>query len=208
MRRPLTRRERRIAALTVLAMLLWAIWWLLIDSWFSGPLRDLNAEAATLREQQQGYAGLLAQVPQLHAELQRVRKDPASRSSLLAGTDPSAVAAELMQQAAEAVKAQSHVGPGCELTQRMPIVPEPVPGQAWRPVKVSLTLECGVEPLLRLLHGFEYGQPYLFVDHISVRRAATAPAQGGAGRLQVSLLLRGYLQAATIQAATTPGPRS
>lgn len=199
MRRPLTRRERRIAALMVLALLLWTFWWLLIDSWFTGPLGDLTAEAVTLREQQQRYAGQLAQLPALRAELQRARQDPASRSSLFPGDDPSAVAADLMQQAGEAVKAQAHVGPGCELTQRMPIVPEPVPGEAWRQVKVSLTLECGVEPLLRLLHGFEYDQPYLFVDNFTVRRAANAPTQGGAGRLQVNLLLRGYLQAATAQ---------
>ncbi|RRV10682.1 general secretion pathway protein GspM [Pseudomonas sp. v388] len=198
MRRPLTRRERRIAALAVLALLLWIIWSLLIDSWFTGPLGELNAEAAGLREQQQRYAGQLAQLPALQAQLQQARQDPARRSSLFDGDDPSAVAADLMQHAVDTVKAHSSTSAGCEVTQRMPMVPEPVPGEAWRPVKVSLTLECAIEPLLRVLRDFEYSQPYLFVDNFTVRRAASAPALGGAGRLQVSLLLRGYLQAGAV----------
>jgi general secretion pathway protein M len=208
MRRPLTRRERRLSALVVLALLLWTIWYVLIDSWFVGPLLALNDEARSLREQQQHYAGLLAQIPVLQAELQRARQDPVSRGSLFKGDDPSAVAADLMQHAVELVKAQSRSGAGCEVTQRMPIVPEPAAGESWRQVKVSLTLECGTEPLARVLHAFEYGQPYLFVDNISVRRATNAPPHGGAGRLQVSLLLRGYLQGSTVQTSTMQDPRS
>ena len=213
MRRPLTRRERRLSASIVLALLLWAIWYVLIGSWFVGPLLELQGEAEALREQQQHYAGLLAQIPGLQAELQRARQDPVSRGSLLKGDDPSAVAADLMQHAVEVVKAQSRIGAGCEVTQRMPVVPEPAAGESWRQVKVSLTLECGTEPLARVLHAFEYGQPYLFVDNISVRRAMNAPPHGGAGRLQVSVLLRGYLQGSTVQtstvqASTMQDPRS
>ena len=37
MRRPLTPRERRGAALLVLALVLGGGYWLLIDSWFAGP---------------------------------------------------------------------------------------------------------------------------------------------------------------------------
>ena len=61
MSRPLTSRERRGAALIVLALVLCAGYWLLIDSWFAGPLRDINAQADQLREQQLRYAGLLSQ---------------------------------------------------------------------------------------------------------------------------------------------------
>lgn len=59
MRRPLTERERRGAALIILTLVLAAAYWLLIDSWFAGPLRDINAQAQGLREQQQRYAGVL-----------------------------------------------------------------------------------------------------------------------------------------------------
>lgn len=203
MRRELTPRERRGAALIVLALLLWAAWWLLVQSWFLDPLSDLEEQAETLRAQQQHYAGVVQQRDSLQQQLLAARRDPSSRSSLLAGLDPSAVAADLMQYSLDRVKAHANQGPGCQVTQRMPITPEQDSGEPYRQVKVSLTLDCAMEPLANLLHDFEYGQPFLFVDNLSLRRSTSAPASGGAGRLQVHLLLRGYMQ----RAPTLPNRR-
>ena len=196
MRRPLNPRERRGAALIALALVLWAAWWLLLQSWFLGPLATLDAQLQDVREQQQRYAGLLAQRPQLQQQLEQARQDPASRSSLLPGDDPSAVAAQLMQRSAELVRAHAEQGPGCELAQRMPITPEQDTAQPYRQVKVSLTLECAPEPLRQVLHSFDYGQPSLFVEALNISRAANAQPTGPAGRMKVQLLLRGYLTAA------------
>ena len=204
MRRELTPRERRGAALIVLTLLLWAAWWLLVQSWFLDPLNDLEEQADTLRAQQQRYAGIVQQRTGLQQQLQAARRDPSSRSSLLPGEDPSAVAADLMQYSLDRVKAHANQGPGCQVTQRMPITPEHDSAEPYRQVKVSLTLDCAMEPLANLLHDFEYGQPFLFVDNLSLRRATSAPTNGGAGRLQVHLLLRGYLQQAPTQPERRP----
>ncbi len=201
MRRELTPRERRGAALIVLALLLWVGWWLLVQSWFLNPLNDLEEQADALRAQQQRYAGIVQQRASLQQQLQAARGDPASRTSLLPGEDPSAVAADLMQRSLDLVKAHANQGPGCQVTQRMPITPEHDSTEPYRQVKVSMTLECALQPLANLLHDFEYGQPFLFIDNLSLRRATSAPATGGAGRLQVHLLLRGYLQQATAHPA-------
>lgn len=197
MRRPLNNRERRGAAVIVLVLVLLALWYLLVQSWFLGPLSDIDSQIDDLREQQQRYAGLLSQRSSLQQRLEQARRDPASRSSLLPGEDPSAVAAQLMQRSVELAAKVADQGPGCELTQRMPITPEQDSAAPYRQVKVSLTLDCAIEPLGHLLHALEYSQPALFIDSLSVRRASNAPAKGGPGRLQVHLLVRGYLQAAT-----------
>ncbi|MHC8306331.1 type II secretion system protein GspM [Pseudomonas sp. PB3P13] len=194
MRRDFTPRERRGAALIVLALVLVAAWWLLVQSWFLGPLIDIEGQADTLREQQQRYAAILQQRDALQQQLSEARRDPASRTSLLPGDDPSGVAADLMQRSLDLVKAHAEQGPGCQVIQRMPITPEHNSAEPYRQVKVSLTLECAMQPLVDLLRDLEYGQPFLFVDNLSIRRPASAPAAGGAGRLQVQLLLRGYLQ--------------
>ncbi|WP_044901177.1 type II secretion system protein GspM [Pseudomonas sp. CFII64] len=198
MRRPLTPRERRGAALIVLALLLGAGYWLFVDSWFAGPLRNMNEQAEQLREQQQRYGGLLRQGDSLKQQLEQARNDPASSTSLLPGEDPSAVAADLMQRIADLINRHASTGAGCSLTQRMPITPEQDGAEPYRQVKVSLTLECGIEPLTAILHELEYQRPFLFVDEMSVRRDANAPAKGGAGKLVAHLLVRGYLQPAAI----------
>lgn len=201
MRRPLTSRERRGAALLVLALVLCAGYWLLIDSWFAGPLRDINAQAEQLREQQQRYAGLLSQGDALKQQLEQAKNDPASSTSLLPGEDPSAVAADLMQRVADLISSHATTGGGCALTQRMPITPEQDGAEPYRQVKVSLTLECAIEPLTAILHELEYQRPFLFVDEMSIRRAADAPLKGGAGKLVAHLLVRGYLQPAAVAEA-------
>ncbi|WP_426118098.1 type II secretion system protein GspM [Pseudomonas sp. DSP3-2-2] len=203
MRRPLTSRERRGAALIVLALVLCVGYWLLVDSWFAGPLRDINEQAEQLREQQQRYAGLLRQGDSLKQQLEQARNDPASSTSLLPGEDPSAVAADLMQRIADLINSHASTGAGCSLTQRMPITPEQDGAEPYRQVKVSLTLECGIEPLTAILHELEYQRPFLFIDEMSVRRDANAPVKGGAGKLVAHLLVRGYLQPAAI-AETAP----
>jgi general secretion pathway protein M len=202
MRRPLTSRERRGAALIVLVLVLCAGYWLLIDSWFAGPLRDINAQADQLREQQQRYAGLLSQGDALKQQLEQARNDPASSTSLLPGDDPSAVAADLMQRVADLISSHATTGGGCSLTQRMPITPEQDGAEPYRQVKVSLTLECAIEPLTAILHELEYQRPFLFVDEMSIRRGADAPLKGGAGKLVAHLLVRGYLQPAAAVEAT------
>ncbi|MFJ4064452.1 type II secretion system protein GspM [Pseudomonas sp. NPDC089996] len=197
--RPLNPRERKIVALGVLGLLLWAGWYLFVDSLLLAPLRDLDEQAQTLREQQRRYASLMLQQPHLEARLRQARNDPAQRDSLLPGDDPNAVAADLMQYAVEQVRRQASTGAGCEVTQRMPIAPadsdsDGARPEPYRPVKVSLTLACAIEPLAAILQALEYGQPSLFIDQLSIRRN-TAAAQGPAGRLEVHLLIRGYLQA-------------
>ena len=90
MRREFTPRERRGAAWIALAVLLWLAWYLLVQSWFLDPLAAIEEQADTLRQQQQRYAGVLAERDDLQQRLQAARRDPSSRSSLLPGTDPSA----------------------------------------------------------------------------------------------------------------------
>ncbi|CRM14642.1 General secretion pathway protein M [Pseudomonas sp. 22 E 5] len=196
MRRPLTPRERRGAALIGLAVVLGAAYWLLIDSWFAGPLRAMGEQAEQLREQQQRYAGVLRQRDSLREQLEQARQDPASSTSLLPGNDPSAVAADLMQRIVDLINSRAGLGGGCSLTQRMPITPEQDDAEPYRQVKVSLTLNCAIEPLTAILHELEYQRPFLFVDEMSIRRGPHAPATGGAGKLVVHLLVRGYLQPA------------
>ncbi|AZF43327.1 General secretion pathway protein M [Pseudomonas sp. R1-43-08] len=198
MRRPLTPRERRGAALLVLAVVLGAAYWLLIDSWFAGPLRSMGAHAEQLREQQQRYASLLRQGDALRQQLEQARQDPASSASLLPGDDPDVVAADLMQRLADLIASQASRGGGCSLTQRKPITAGQDAGEPYRQVKVSLTLECAIEPLTAILHALEYQPPYLFVDELRIRRSREAPSRGGAGKLVVNLLVRGYLQPARV----------
>jgi general secretion pathway protein M len=192
MPRPLTRTERRACALLILGALAASAYWLLIASWFSGPLASINEQISQLREVQHDNAQLLVRRGSLERRLDAVRTDPSSADSLLPPGDPSAVAADLMQQVSDQVTDVANLGAGCSVQQRMPMLSD-ASAEPYLPVKVSLTLECAIQPLVSLLHALETQRPMLFVEHLSVQRRPDAALHGPAGRLTVHLLVRGYL---------------
>ncbi|WP_455922602.1 type II secretion system protein GspM [Pseudomonas putida] len=193
MRRPLTSRERRSGAWLLLAAALAALYWLVVAPLFVAPLQGINEQMQTLGEQRQHYRQLLAQRQQLEQGLEAVQGDEVG---LLTGDDPSAVAADLMQNLAQRIKTNASRGAGCVLTQRMPIVTQQQDAAPFRQARLSLDLDCGIEPLMVLLQQLESAEPPLFVDELNIRRANSAPSSGGAGRLTVHLLVGGYLSGA------------
>lgn len=193
MPRTLTARERRIGAWLLLAALLALLYSLVIWPVYIAPAQDIHAQMQTLAEQRQHYQQLLAQRGALQQGLEAVQGDDVG---LLPGDDPSAVAADLMQTVAQRIKDLATRGGGCQLTQRMPIVTQEQSAAPFRQVRLSLDLDCAIEPLTAVLQQLESAQPLLFVDEMTIRRGNNAPATGGAGRLVVHLLVSGYLMAA------------
>ncbi len=194
MSRSLTRIERKIVALALLAAVLTGIWYIAVESWFLQPLRALSDQAETLADQHHRYALSLAQKDDLQAALSTTQADASSLASLFPGEDPNAVAADFMQYVVDQVSAVSSEGPGCEVAQRSPIVPAALTPEPYQQVNVSVTLDCGTQPLANLLHSIEYGQPSVFVDYLNIRRENANSSGPGPGRLKVQLLLRAYLQ--------------
>jgi general secretion pathway protein M len=201
MSRSLSAREQRALALGLLGTLLVSIYWLFVHIWFVAPLMSIDEQLSVLNEQDQRYSAVLARRDTLLQSLQDTRTRARGTVSLLPGDDPAAVAAELMQRVTEQVKKVEAVGAGCIITQRMPIANEP-PGEApYRPVSLSLDLDCGIEPLVRLLYALEYGKPLLFVDEMNISRASPDGAKAGTGKLTVHLLVAGYMSPSPLAAS-------
>lgn len=196
MRPHLSARDQRVAALALLGLVIATAYWLLVHSWFVGPLMAANQQLAELDDQQRHYSALLEQREALQRQVQEARLHSRDTQTLLPGEDSGAVASDLMQKVAEQVKNLETVGPGCKVTQRMPMAAEPAAQDLpYQRVMLSLDLECGVEPLTRLLHALEYARPLLFVEELNISRAAQARQGQPAGRLSVHLLVAGYMTA-------------
>lgn len=210
-RRELTRRERRIVAVGALVAVLWLAV-TLINSLIVVPWRAAEQRIEALDARHAGLAAMIARGDGLEAALTKVRQAPSERTRLLPGDDVNAASAELMQRLADRVAAVASIGPGCEVTKRMPIAPD-AGDEPFRPVKASLSLHCASESLARLLHDIEYGQPSLFVDSLNISvdtsartvRVRTKDNENGSdaagpGRLDVTLLVRGYIAPASTSA--------
>lgn len=204
MRRALKPLEGRLAALGMTALAASVLYYLTIQWWVVAPLQAIDEEMVALRQAQQRYAALLAQREPLRRQLDASLAANTDADSLLPGEDPSAGAAVLMQQVAATVARHQRLGAGCELLNRTPMAGRPGDA-AYVEVRLSIGLNCAIEPLAAILYALEHELPLLVVDELAIRRDASAPERGGAGRLRVQLLLSGYLRRAD---AARPGAGS
>ena len=205
MQRPLTPRERRIGAWLLLAASLALLYTLILQPVYLEPWARTEQQIRAAAEQREHYRRLLARDEATARQAPDASAPTELRNLVLQGDDPSAVAADLMQTITQQVADNARRGAGCRLTQRMPIVAQEASGP-FREVRLSLDLECATEPLALLLHRLESGQPWLFVDELIIRKPANTPGEGGPGRLNVHLLVTGFLASAPDDASGEAGP--
>lgn len=187
--------QSRLAAVALALLALGVAYLLMLHWWFVAPLLDTQSQMRDLRELHARYAATIAQQPLLQKRLDQLAQGGASANAFLPETDPSAAAAGLIQRASDVVAAHAGEGGGCEMPQKMPIE-QNAGKEPYRRVSVSITLQCGMQPLIAVLHDFERALPYMFVDDITIYQVAQ-PGSTAAPRLEVQFTLSGYIRAGT-----------
>lgn len=183
--------QSRAAAIALALLALVIAYFALLHWWFVGPLMDARAQMQDLREVHARYAATIAQEPLLRKRIALLAQGGASSNAFLPETDPSAASAGLIQRASDVVAAHAAEGGGCEMPQKMP-VEQNAGKEPYRRVSVSITLQCGMQPLVAVLHDFEQALPYMFVDDLTVYRV---PGPNGSAKLEVQFTLSGYVRA-------------
>lgn len=199
--KPLKPAESRIAAIVLLLLALALAYLVLLHWWFVAPLRGVDSAMDDLRVTQARYAATIAQQPQLQQRLASLGQGQADSHAFLPERDASAAAAGLMQRVVDDAAAHAQDG-SCEVTQKMPVPASPNRDDGpYQRVSVSISLRCGMRPLVDLLYTLEHGTPYLFISDFSLyRNPVAAQDKGGAGMLEVQFTLYGYVHGA----ATAP----
>ncbi|MBS0383470.1 MAG: general secretion pathway protein GspM [Proteobacteria bacterium] len=184
--RRLTPAQSRLAAIALALVALALAYFLLLHWWFVAPMLNVDSQMRDLRALHARYAAAIAEQPQLEQRVARLQQGGATVGAFLAASDPSAAAANLIQRATDVVAAHADEGAGCSMPSKMPIEQDSG-NEAFRRVSVSITLDCGMQPLASVLHDFDRGLPYLFVSNLILARSPS-------GRMQAQLTLSGYLR--------------
>lgn len=192
--RPLKPAESRLLAWLLALLVLGLAYLVLLHWWFVAPQLDINQQMRDLRQQQQRFAGLIAQGDTLRQRLASVAQGQAHSSAFLPETDPNAATVGLMQRVVDAVDAHAALGP-CKVTQKMPVTPAQE-NQPYRKVSANIALQCATAPMAAVLYDIEKGMPYLFVDSFSVYRSPVPSGDGTLPPLQVQMTLSGYTRSA------------
>ena len=190
--RPLNAFEQRIAALGLTTVVLVILYLLLVHWWFTAPLSIMGDEEDSLREAHRHYSNLIAQRQGLEQRLAQVNGDLKTADTLLTGPDTGAGSAQLMGLLASYVQGAATNGGGCSISNRMPINSRIE--EFYIPVKISMNLECGAEPLGKLLYRIENARPYLFIESLTIRKPEISNSDQKESGLVVQLLVTGYLR--------------
>jgi general secretion pathway protein M len=183
-----------VLALAALALLL--AYLVLLHWWFTAPMLRLGGEIRDLRAQEQSLRLESAQRPKLEAELARVRAFESGNPGFLPEANRELASAGLVQRLQQVVAAASPNQNACQITAQ---TPTDMPSQEPFPrVMVQVRLRCGMRELGAVLHALESGSPQLFIDNLDLlsRRSYLVTGQEGAGALDVSFDLYGYLKVA------------
>lgn len=184
----LTPAQSRLAAIALALATLAIAYFLFLHWWFVAPWLSVDSQMYDLQEIHAKYAAAIAEQPLLERRVAHLERGGATVGAFLATNDPSAAAAGLIQRATDVVAAHANEGSGCNMPSKMPIEQDSA-NETFRRVSVSITLDCGMQPLAAVLHDFDRGLPYLYVDNLTMARSPS-------GRLQTQLTLSGYLRPA------------
>jgi len=182
----ITPMQSRAAAILLALVALAVAYFVLLHWWFVAPLLSVDGQMHDLQSIQAKYAAAIAEQPLLKKRVAALERGGATVNAFLSATDPSTASADLIQRATDVVAAHAHEGAGCSMPSKMPIEQDSG-NEPFRRVSVSITLDCGMQPLAAVLHDFDRGLPYLFVDNLTIARSPT-------GRMQAQLSLSGYLR--------------
>ena len=190
-------RERWLA-LGLLAVALLVAYFLLLHTWWTVPMLDLQARIDGLQERDANARATLAQAPDIRKRLAVVREEAARVPGFMRETSTELATASLIQRLETAVQDASPKNRSCAIQTRSPMT-EPRKERFSRAV-VQVRLRCGTPELAMVLHSLESGSPRLFVDNLNVtaQRFYFTPDQApSSGGLDVSFDLYGYVAPTT-----------
>lgn len=144
---------------------------------WSAQNRQLNDDLASGMEQLGRYRHLIASLPGLRAELERVNSNQEFKAFYFEAPTPALAGAELQRKVQDIVTAAKG---RLISTQLLPEEKEEQPAR----VRLRVQIQGGTETLLEVLYQLDEARPFLFVEQLSVRSSARPelPAQAVGGQ--------------------------
>ena len=196
----------RWLALGLLAAVLLLGYFVLVHPWWTQPMLEVNERIQALRERELRVRTQLQQAPAVEKQLAAALARQAQRPGFLGETSTELATAGLVQRLEGVVKEASPGNRSCGIVNQSPL-PQNT-GERFARVAVQVRLRCGTPELAAVLHALESGSPRLFVDNFNIlssNYAYMAP-EGGAGGLDVTFDLYGYLKPGVIAPASPAAP--
>jgi len=172
---------------------------LLVHWWFVAPDLAIATQMDDLREQQQHFAGVVAQRSLIEKRLAEVRAYEQNNQAFLADADANSAFSDLTQRLKQAISARVKDESRCSIVSNSNF--KGGEEELYERVTIQVRMRCSLELFAGILYDLENGKPYLFVDQMMIYRQQYGYTPPGAKThprtaLDIRFNLSGYLRAA------------
>lgn len=187
--------DQRPLAVGLLLVVVVVIYFLGIHWWFVAPQIDIGNQMDELREQQQRFAAIVAEKPDIQKRIEAVRKYEKNNQAFLPQNDAAAASASLIQRVTDVIKKRDPDGARCSAQQSTPLRNQGK-DEPYQSVSVRIRMTCDMETATGVLYDLEKGKPFLFVDELMIYQRASfyRRNQKQTSKLEVQFTLTGYLR--------------
>ncbi|MBS0571397.1 MAG: hypothetical protein JSS28_12360 [Proteobacteria bacterium] len=161
-------RNGRFLAVILLLIAVLLGYVLLVHWWFVAPDLAIAAQMRDLREQQQRFAGIVAQRPIIEERLAQVRVFEQGNQAFLADADANSAFSDLTQRLKQAISARVKNENQCAIVSNSNF--KGGEEELYERVTIQVRMRCALEPFAQILYELENSNPYLFVDQLLIYR--------------------------------------
>lgn len=192
-------RNGRFLAIALLLIVALLGYFVLVHWWFVAPDLAIAGQMQDLRDQQQRFAGILEQRPQIEKNLAEVHAFEQSNQAFLADADANSAFSDLTQRLKQAISAHVKDENKCAIVSNSNF--KGGEEERYERVTIQVRMRCALEPFASILYELENGKPYLFVDQMMIYRQQYGYMPPGAkaqpaSALDIRFNLSGYLRKA------------
>ena len=194
---PEARNSRFLAIVLALIVVLLG-YLVLVHWWFVAPHLDIASQMQDLREQQQRFAGTLAQKPLIEKRLAEVRTYEQNNQAFLTDADANSAFSDLTQRLKQSISAHAKNESQCAIVSNSNF--KGGEEELYERVTIQVRMRCALEPFAAILYDLENANPYLFVDQLMIYRqfGGYVPpgqkAKPASSALEIRFNLSGYLR--------------
>ncbi|HXR63786.1 MAG TPA: type II secretion system protein GspM [Rudaea sp.] len=192
-------RNRRFLALVLLLIAAIVVYLLGVHWWFVAPHLAISEQMNDLRDQESRFSQIVAQRPQIERRLAEARAFEQNNQAFLTDADPNSAFSDIVQRLKQTISA--HVGESttCQTVSTSPF--KNAEEELYQRVTAQVRMRCGLEHFSDIVYDLEGGNPYLFIDRLTIYRQLGGYVPPGNRKAPVSALeiqfnLSGYLRQA------------
>jgi general secretion pathway protein M len=192
-------RNRRFLAVVLTLIVALLGYLVLVHWWLVAPHLEISGQMQDLREQQQRFAGILAQKPLIEKRLAEVRLYEQNNQAFLTDADANSAFSDLTQRLKQTISARVKDESKCAIVSNSNF--KGGEDELYERVTIQVRMRCALEPFAAILYDLENSNPYLFVDQLMIYRqfggyVPPGQKQKQASALEIRFNLSGYLRKA------------